>query len=110
MKLKAKAPKGNDQPVWICHEPFAQMEIWIDEISNGTDTVENFHDEAFYRWYDTEHVAVEMWAKIALKFATKNPDGTKEPPFKLRAFVDAVQVSLQRQDEENNWVTIPGTV
>ena len=107
MKLRATAPKGNDTPVWICHEPFAQMDVWIDEIPNGTDTVKDFHEVAFYRWYDTEHVAVEMWAKIALKFRTPAPNGDPLPPFTLRAFVAAVQESLLHQDEENNWVTIP---
>lgn len=107
MKLKAKAPKGNDQPVWICHEPFARLEVWIDEISKGTDTIKDIHRETFYRWFDTEHAAMSIWAKLALEFSTPAANGDPLPPFQLRAFVDAVQESLRRQGEENNWVRIP---
>lgn len=102
MKLKAI-----NTHVWVCQEPFTRLEVWIDEISNGIDTVDHFHCETFYRLLDTEHAAVEMWAKVALKFATPCSDGTHLPPFQLRAFVDAVQESLRHQGEENAWVKIP---
>ena len=105
MKLKARKSLK-----YVCFEPMSRLQVWIDEISIGSDTVKNIYRETYFRGLNMEHAEVTIWAKLALDFATQCVNGDMMPPFLLSSFSNAVEESLrncQYEDGGGAWVNLP---